>query len=76
MGGVVVSDQAVLPIQRDGSVDQREKLDPFLVAILLLAQAKDFAVGRVWEQSRGPGRQASLRLRSSRCEAASRTNAF
>ena len=55
MGGVVVADQVELPIQPDGPVDQTEKLDPFLVAIPLLAQAKDFAVGQVWGQNRGPG---------------------
>jgi hypothetical protein len=55
MAGVVVADQVELPIQRDGPVDQTEKLDAFLVAIPLLTQAKDFAVGHVWEQSRGPG---------------------
>jgi hypothetical protein len=35
-----------LPIQ-DGLVDQTEKLEPFLVAMPFLAQAKDFAVGRI-----------------------------
>jgi hypothetical protein len=37
VGGVVVADQVELPIQRDGPVDQTEKLDLLLVAILLLA---------------------------------------
>jgi hypothetical protein len=51
MGGVAVADQVELPIQQDGPVDQAEKLDPFLVAIPLLAQAKDFAVGHVWSKT-------------------------
>ena len=47
VSGVVVADQVELPIQRDGLVDQTKKLEPFLVAMPLLAQAKDFAVGCV-----------------------------
>ena len=35
--GVVVADQVELPIQRDGPVDQTEKLEPFLLAMPLLA---------------------------------------
>ena len=33
VGGVVVADQVELPIQRDGLVDQTEKVEPFLVAM-------------------------------------------
>ena len=47
MRGVVVPDQVELPIQGDGLVDQEEKLEPFLMAMPLLAQAEDFAVGRL-----------------------------
>jgi hypothetical protein len=43
VSGVVVADRVELPIQ-DGLVDQTEKLEPFLVAMPFLAQAKDFAV--------------------------------
>ena len=46
MGGVVITDQVELPVGRDGLVDQAEKLEPLLVPMALLAQAKDFAVGR------------------------------
>ena len=47
MGGVVIADQVQLPVGRDGLVDQAEKLEPLLMAMPLLAQAKDLAVGRV-----------------------------
>ena len=45
MGGVVVADQVKLPIHRNGLVDQTEKLEPFLVSMSLLTQAKDFGTG-------------------------------
>jgi len=47
MGGIVIANQVKLPIRQDGVVDQAEKLEPLLVPMTLLAQAKDFAVGRI-----------------------------
>src|SRR5208283_281035 len=47
MGGVVIADQVELSVGRDGLVDQAEKLEPFLMAMPLLAQPKDFTVGRI-----------------------------
>src|SRR5208282_6593824 len=55
MGGVVIADQVKLAVERNGLVDQTEKLEPFLMAMPLLAQAEDLAVGRIQrgEQSGG-----------------------
>ena len=47
MGGVVIADQVQLPVGGDGLVDEAEKLEPLLVPMALLAQAKDLAVGRI-----------------------------
>jgi hypothetical protein len=47
MGGVVIADQAKLQIGRDGLVDETEKLEPFLMTMPFLAQAKDLPVGRI-----------------------------
>jgi hypothetical protein len=47
MGGIVIANQVKLPIRQDDVVDQAEKLEPLLVPMTLLAQAKDFAVGRI-----------------------------
>src|SRR5271169_3753065 len=59
MGGIVIADQVKLSIRRDGLVDQAEKLEPFLVAMPLLAQAKDFAVGRI-QRGKQSGRAVSF----------------
>lgn len=40
MGGVVIADQVEVPIDRDGLVDQTEKLEPFLGAMPLLHKPK------------------------------------
>jgi len=53
MGGVVIADQVKLPVGRDGLVDEAEKLEPLLVAMPLLAQAKDLAVGRIQRGKQG-----------------------
>src|SRR6266536_6522852 len=47
MGGIVIADQVQLPVGGDGLVDAAEKLEPLLVPMALLAQAKDLAVGRI-----------------------------
>src|SRR6266700_8291890 len=47
MGGVVIADQVQLPGGGEGLVDAAEKLEPLLVPMALLAQAKDLAVGRI-----------------------------
>ena len=47
MGGIVIADQVQLPVGGDGLVDEAEKLEPLLVPMALLAQAKDLAVGRI-----------------------------
>src|SRR5205823_14691616 len=47
MGGVVIADQVEVPIGRDGLVDEAKKLEPLLVPMPLLAQAKDFAISRI-----------------------------
>jgi hypothetical protein len=47
MRGVVIADQVQLSVGGDGVVDQAEKLEPFLMAMPLLAQAKDFIVGGI-----------------------------
>ena len=48
-----------LPVGRNELVDQAEKLEPFLVAMPLLAQAKDFAVGRI-QRGKQSGRTVSF----------------
>ena len=53
MGGVVIADQVKLPVGRDGLVDEAEKLEPLLVAMPLLAQAKDLAVGGIQSGEQG-----------------------
>src|ERR1017187_9689834 len=53
MGGVVIADQVKLPVGRDGLLDEAEKLEPLLVAMPLLAQAKDLAVGRIQRGKQG-----------------------
>ena len=40
MGGVVIADQVQLPVGGDGLVDQAEELEPFLMAMPLLARPK------------------------------------
>ena len=40
---------------RDGLVDEAEKLEPLLMAMTLLAQAKDLAVGRIQRGKQGGG---------------------
>ncbi len=47
IGGVVIADQVKLAVGRNGLVDEAEKLEPFLVAMASLAQAKDLAIGRI-----------------------------
>ena len=47
MSRVVIADQVQLPVGRNRLVDQTEKLEPFLMAMPLLAKAKDLAVGRI-----------------------------
>src|SRR2546426_8993152 len=59
MGGVVIADQVQLPVGWDGLVDQAEKLEPFLVPMPLLAQAKDLAVGCV-QRGKQSGGAASV----------------
>ena len=63
MGGVVIADQVKLPVGRDGLVDQAEKLEPFLVAMPLLAQAKDSAVGRIQRGKQSDGAVALVVVR-------------
>src|SRR5438552_8219668 len=47
MGSVVIANQVQLPVGGNGLVDETEKLEPFLMAMPLLAQAEDLAVGGV-----------------------------
>ena len=47
MGGIVIADQVQLPVGGDGLVDEAKKLEPLLMAMPLLAKAKDLAVGRI-----------------------------
>src|ERR1700728_1772859 len=47
MSRVVIADQVKLPVGRNGLVDETEKLEPFLMAMPLLAQTKNLAVGRI-----------------------------
>jgi hypothetical protein len=62
VSSVVIADQVELPVRRNGLVDETEKLEPFLMAKPLLAQAKDLTVGRI---QRGKKRVA-VPLRSGR----------
>jgi len=66
MGGVVIANQVELPVRRDGLIDQTEKFEPFLVAMLLLAQAKDFAVGRIQRGKQSGGAVAFVIMRHGR----------
>src|SRR6266566_6093969 len=65
MGGVIIADQVKLPVGRDGLVDQAEKLEPFLVPMPLLAQAKDLAIGRVQRGKQSGGAVAFVIMRHS-----------
>jgi hypothetical protein len=53
MGGIVIADQVKRSIGRGGLVDQTEKLEPLLVAMPFLAQAKDLAIGRIQRGKQG-----------------------
>lgn len=47
VGRVVIADQINLLAGRDRLIDHAQKLQPFLMAVHLLAQAEYFAVGGV-----------------------------
>jgi hypothetical protein len=53
MVGIVIADQVQLPVGGDGLVDEVEKLEPLLVAMPLLAPAKDLAVGGIQSGEQG-----------------------
>jgi hypothetical protein len=53
MGSVVVADQVQLQMRGHALVEQTQELEPFLVPVALLAEAIDFAVGRIQRGEQG-----------------------
>jgi hypothetical protein len=69
MRGIVIADQVDMFFFGDGLIDQAEKLQPLLMPVSLLEEAKDLGVKRV--QSGKQGRRAITFVVMRHCPAAS-----